>query len=59
LCLPRRDRQHLSQSATVQDLYQKKLDKAQALRQAMLKMMEKYRDNPRAWAAFTLIGEAE
>jgi CHAT domain-containing protein/tetratricopeptide (TPR) repeat protein len=41
------------------NLYQKKLDKAQALRQAMLKMMEKHRDNPRAWAAFTLIGEAE
>jgi CHAT domain-containing protein len=41
------------------NLYQKKLDKAQALRQAMLKMMEKYRNNPRAWAAFTLIGEAQ
>jgi CHAT domain-containing protein/Flp pilus assembly protein TadD len=41
------------------NLYQKRLDKAQALRQAMLKMMEKHRDNPRAWAAFTLIGEAE
>jgi CHAT domain-containing protein len=41
------------------NLYQKKLDKAQALRMAMLKMMEKHRDNPRAWAAFTLIGEAE
>ncbi len=41
------------------NLYQNKLDKAQALRQAMLKMMEKHRDNPRAWAAFTLIGEAE
>jgi CHAT domain-containing protein/uncharacterized protein HemY len=41
------------------NLYQKKLDKAQALRQAMLKMMEKHRDNPRAWAAFTLIGEAQ
>ncbi|MEW6499301.1 MAG: CHAT domain-containing protein, partial [Cyanobacteriota bacterium] len=41
------------------NLYQKKLDKAQALRQAMLKMMEKYPNNPRAWAAFTLIGEAE
>ena len=41
------------------NLYQKKLDKAQALRQAMLKMMEKHPDNPRAWAAFTLIGEAE
>ncbi len=34
-------------------------DKAQSLRQAMLKMMEKHRNNPRAWAAFTLIGEAE
>jgi CHAT domain-containing protein len=34
-------------------------DKAQSLRQAMLKMMEEHRDNPRAWAAFTLIGEAE
>ncbi len=41
------------------NLYQKKLDKAQALRQAMLKMMEKYRNNPRSWAAFTLIGEAQ
>jgi CHAT domain-containing protein/predicted negative regulator of RcsB-dependent stress response len=41
------------------NLYQKKLDKAQALRMAMLKMMEQHRDNPRAWAAFTLIGEAE
>jgi tetratricopeptide (TPR) repeat protein len=41
------------------NLYQKKLDKAQALRMAMLKMMENHRDNPRAWAAFTLIGEAE
>lgn len=41
------------------NLYQKKLDKAQALRMAMLKIMEKHRDNPRAWAAFTLIGEAE
>jgi CHAT domain-containing protein len=41
------------------NLYQKKFDKAQALRQAMLKMMEKHRDNPRAWAAFTLIGEAQ
>jgi CHAT domain-containing protein/predicted negative regulator of RcsB-dependent stress response len=41
------------------NLYQKKLDKAQALRQAMLTMMEKYRDTPRAWAAFTLIGETK
>jgi len=34
------------------------LDKAQALRQAMLMTM-KQNPNPRAWAAFTLIGEAE
>jgi WD40 repeat protein/CHAT domain-containing protein len=34
-------------------------DKAQSLRQAMLKMKEKYPDAPRKWAAFTLIGEAE
>ncbi|MEO0458308.1 MAG: CHAT domain-containing protein, partial [Cyanobacteria bacterium P01_A01_bin.114] len=33
-------------------------DKAQALRQAMLVMLEKY-PNPRDWAAFTLIGEAD
>jgi CHAT domain-containing protein len=33
-------------------------DKAQALRQAMLKTMETH-PNPRDWAAFTLIGEAE
>jgi len=37
---------------------QKQPDKAQALRQAMLTTMEKY-PNPRNWAAFTLIGEAE
>jgi CHAT domain-containing protein/Tfp pilus assembly protein PilF len=41
------------------NFYEKNLDKAQSLRQAMLAMMEKHRDNPRAWAAFTLIGEAE
>ncbi|MBW4683407.1 MAG: tetratricopeptide repeat protein [Microcoleus vaginatus WJT46-NPBG5] len=41
------------------NLNQKQLDKAQALRQAMLKMMAKHPNNPRAWAAFTLIGEAE
>jgi CHAT domain-containing protein len=34
-----------------------KLDKAQALRQAMLKTMENH-PNPKDWAAFTLIGEA-
>ena len=33
-------------------------DKAVALRQAMLKTMEKH-PNPRDWAAFTLIGEAQ
>ncbi len=33
-------------------------DKAQALRQAMLKTMQRY-PNPRDWAAFSLIGEAE
>jgi len=33
-------------------------DKAQALRQAMLKTMKKHH-SPEAWAAFTLIGEAE
>lgn len=33
-------------------------DKATALREAMLKIMKKH-PNPRDWAAFTLIGEAE
>jgi CHAT domain-containing protein len=37
---------------------QKNPDKAQALRQAMLKTMKQH-PNPSAWAAFTLIGEAE
>ncbi len=37
---------------------QKSPDKAQALRQAMLKIMKEH-PNPRDWAAFTLIGEAE
>jgi CHAT domain-containing protein len=32
-------------------------DKAQALRQAMLKTMKTHPD-PRDWAAFTLIGES-
>jgi CHAT domain-containing protein len=36
----------------------RKLDKAQALRQAMLTTRKK-NPNPRDWAAFTLIGEAE
>jgi CHAT domain-containing protein/Flp pilus assembly protein TadD len=38
--------------------FQKKPDKAQALRQAMLATLKKY-PNPKEWAAFTLIGEAE
>jgi CHAT domain-containing protein len=37
---------------------QKQPDKAQALRQAMLTTMKQH-PNPRNWAAFTLIGEAE
>lgn len=43
------------------NLYKNKnrLDKAQALRVAMLKMKDKYSDSPRKWAAFTLIGESE
>jgi CHAT domain-containing protein/Flp pilus assembly protein TadD len=38
---------------------EKKLDKAQALRQAMLTIMKRPNAKPRDWAAFTLIGEAE
>ncbi len=34
-------------------------DKAQALRQAMLQMIEQGDDNPQYWAAFTLVGQAE
>lgn len=36
-------------------------DKAKSLRQAMLKTMDKHGNNPnpRAWAAFTLVGEAK
>jgi len=37
---------------------QQGLDKAQALRQAMLETMKNH-PNPRDWAAFTLIGEAD
>ena len=37
---------------------ERKLDKAQALRQAMLKTMKNH-PNPKDWAAFTLIGEAK
>ena len=42
------------------NLYERKLDKAQALRQAMLTMLnERENPDPLNWAAFTLIGEAE
>ncbi|MDJ0581549.1 CHAT domain-containing protein [Crocosphaera sp.] len=37
---------------------EKEMDKAQALRQAMLTTMKTHR-NPKNWAAFTLIGETE
>jgi CHAT domain-containing protein len=37
---------------------ERKMDKAQALRQAMLSTMKNH-PNPRDWAAFTLIGEPE
>jgi CHAT domain-containing protein len=40
-----------------QNWQEKKLDKAQALRQAMLTTMKTH-SNPKDWAAFTLIGEA-
>ncbi|NEQ64851.1 MAG: CHAT domain-containing protein, partial [Symploca sp. SIO2D2] len=43
------------------NLYERKLDKAQALRQAMLTMLKDEAGNPdpQDWAAFTVIGEAE
>ncbi|NET61505.1 MAG: tetratricopeptide repeat protein [Symploca sp. SIO2E6] len=43
------------------NLYEKKLDKAQAMRQAMLTVLNDAQGefNPKAWAAFTVIGEAE
>lgn len=40
------------------NIHQRQLDKAQALRQAMLTAMKQH-PNPRNWAAFTLIGAAE
>ncbi|WP_413167837.1 CHAT domain-containing protein [Capilliphycus salinus ALCB114379] len=39
--------------------FQQTGNKAQSLRQAMLKMKNQYPDTPKKWAAFTLIGEAE
>ena len=42
------------------NLYDRKLDKAQALRQAMLTMLDEGENpDPQDWAAFTIIGEAE
>ncbi|MEP0858847.1 CHAT domain-containing tetratricopeptide repeat protein [Trichocoleus sp. DQ-U1] len=38
---------------------QQNSDKAQALRNAMLTTMKQYPNQPSAWAAYTLIGEAE
>nr|WP_277922600.1 CHAT domain-containing tetratricopeptide repeat protein [Coleofasciculus sp. FACHB-1120] len=38
---------------------QQNSDKAQALRSAMLTTMKQYPNQPSAWAAYTLIGEAE
>lgn len=40
------------------NFYERKLDKAQALRTAMLTTMQQHPNNPKAWAAFTLIGQA-
>jgi CHAT domain-containing protein len=40
------------------NLRDQRLDKAQSLRQAMLTTLKKH-PNPRDWAAFTLIGEAD
>ncbi|NEP14911.1 MAG: CHAT domain-containing protein [Symploca sp. SIO2C1] len=41
------------------NLYERKLDKAQALRQAMLTMINEGNPDPIDWATFTVIGEAE
>jgi len=38
---------------------ERKLDKAQALRQAMLTIMKRPNAQPKDWAAFTLIGESD
>jgi CHAT domain-containing protein len=39
--------------------FKKKPDKAASLRKAMLSTMKEFNHEPSAWAAFTLIGEAE
>ena len=36
-----------------------KLDRCQSLRQAALKMKEKYGDNPYYWGAFVFLGQAD
>ena len=41
------------------NLYDKKMNKAQALRQAMLTMLNGQYPAEKHWAAFTLIGEAK
>lgn len=41
------------------NMQKRHLDKAQALRQAMLTTMKKYPKNPKKWAAFTLVGEPD
>ncbi len=40
-----------------QNWYEQRMDKAQAMRKAMLKVMKTY-DKPSDWAAFTIMGEA-
>ncbi|NER51358.1 MAG: CHAT domain-containing protein, partial [Symploca sp. SIO1A3] len=54
---------HATQELMVEfytNLYEGKLDKAQALRQAMLTMLDEGENpDPQDWAAFTVIGEAE
>jgi len=54
---------HATQELMVEfytNLYERKLDKAQALRQAMLTMLDGGENpDPVDWAAFTVIGEAE
>ena len=41
------------------NIYERKFDKAQAMRQAMLTMIKGENPDPVDWAAFTVIGEAE
>ena len=41
------------------NIYERQLDKAQGMRQAMLKMLKDGDPHPTNWAAFTVIGNAE